>query len=233
MTILMPVGQRIISFAPGLRYIMPRSAAAAAPSWWIVAGKTCVAAYQPKGAASLAASYTNLQNPGTYNAAPGVAPTWAAGTGWTFNGSTQYLDTGVIPAADQSWSLLVRYSGAVQSDFARFGCLNSGSARFFLYPYTTSSSGTGYGHGGYLLVPVSDTSGVIGFAGNQPYRNGATHGGTIGTGAGTPIAFSIGAVNNTSVIGDYWNGTIEAIAIYDTTLTAPQVAAVSTAMAAL
>lgn len=29
-------------------------AAAAAAGWWVVAGKTCVAAYQPKGAASLA-----------------------------------------------------------------------------------------------------------------------------------------------------------------------------------
>ena len=225
----------------GIEITSPR-AAVVAEAWYLsggIAAANCIAAYTPKGAASLAASYDNNAAPGngladsTYDAAPGVAPTWASGTGWTFNGTTQYLDTGVIPAADQSWSLLVRYSGAVQSDFARFGCLNSGSARFFLYPYTVSSSGTGYGHGGYLLVPVSDTSGVIGFAGNQPYRNGATHGGTIGTGAGTPIAFSIGAVNNTSVIGDYWNGTIEAIAIYDTVLTAPQVAAVSTAMAAL
>ena len=79
MTILQPVGQRIISIC-GPRYIMPRSAAAAA-GWWVVVGKTCIAAYQPKGAASLAASYVNLQQPGTYDAAPGVAPTWAAGGG--------------------------------------------------------------------------------------------------------------------------------------------------------
>ena len=43
-------------------------------SWWVVAGKTCVAAYEPLGAASLAASYVNLANPGTYDATPGTTP---------------------------------------------------------------------------------------------------------------------------------------------------------------
>lgn len=76
-------------------YINPYIHAAA--DWWVVPGKTCVAAYQPIGAASLAASYVNLANPGTYDAAPGVAPTWASATGWTFNGSTQYLTTGITP----------------------------------------------------------------------------------------------------------------------------------------
>ena len=71
-----------------------------------MAGETCIAAYQPKGAADLAASYVNLITPGTYNAAPGTAPTFDAATGWTFNGSTQYLTTGVVPAS--GYSMLVR-----------------------------------------------------------------------------------------------------------------------------
>jgi hypothetical protein len=54
-----------------------------ATPWWYVAGQTCVAAYQPIGAPSLAASYVILANPGTYDAAPGVAPTFDAATGWT------------------------------------------------------------------------------------------------------------------------------------------------------
>lgn len=74
---------------------------AAAAGWWQVAGQTCAAAYQPIGAASLAASYVNLANPGTYNAAPGVAPTLAAG-GWSFDGLTQYLTTGIVPPISQN-----------------------------------------------------------------------------------------------------------------------------------
>lgn len=50
---------------------------------WFTApsGATCVAAYDAIGAASLADSYVNEANPGTFDAAPGVAPTWAYGTG--------------------------------------------------------------------------------------------------------------------------------------------------------
>src|SRR3989344_7466925 len=90
------------------------SAAIANPvqSTWTTAGgaPTPVAAYQPISAASLTASYANLANPGTYTAAVGVAPTFASSTGWTFNGSTQYLTTGVIPA--NGWSMIVRFSNA-------------------------------------------------------------------------------------------------------------------------
>jgi hypothetical protein len=79
-----------------------RRAAAAAVPWWLaggVAAANAIAVYQPKGAADLAASYVNLANPGTYDAAPGTAPTFDAATGWTFNGSTQYLTTGVTNGA--------------------------------------------------------------------------------------------------------------------------------------
>jgi len=100
-----------VTVLPGImsvRYHAP--AAAGAVSWWVVAGKTCVAAYQPKGAADIAASYVNLASPGTYNAAPGTAPTWDATSGWIFNGSTQYLTTGVIPTVFNTWTVIVRFS---------------------------------------------------------------------------------------------------------------------------
>jgi len=48
----------------------PRSVASGVEPWWLsggIAAANCVAAYQPKGAASLEASYVNLANPGTYN----------------------------------------------------------------------------------------------------------------------------------------------------------------------
>ncbi len=43
--------------------------------WWLAGGipaENCIAAYQPKGAASYAASKVNLANPGTYDAYEGT-----------------------------------------------------------------------------------------------------------------------------------------------------------------
>ncbi len=59
---------------PGAQVFQSRVTSAAASTWWDNNGAIsgCVAAYQPKGAADLAASYVNLANSGTYNAAPGV-----------------------------------------------------------------------------------------------------------------------------------------------------------------
>ncbi len=79
--------------------------------WWLRGGipaANCIAAYQPINAASLAASYVNLANPGTNDAAPGVAPGWNKTDGWTFNGLTQYLTTGIIPAS--GYSMIIRFS---------------------------------------------------------------------------------------------------------------------------
>lgn len=81
--------------------------------WYLAGGvakATCLAAYQAIGAASLAESYVNLANPGTYNLSGGVAPTWAAETGWTFDGSSQYKLTGITPAAGaaQTMSMIAR-----------------------------------------------------------------------------------------------------------------------------
>jgi hypothetical protein len=72
--------------------------ASAATPWYLaggIAAANCLAAFQPKGAASLAASYVNLATSGaTWDCtAPVAAPTFAAATGWTFTG-TQYLLVG-------------------------------------------------------------------------------------------------------------------------------------------
>ena len=73
----------VLGSRAAMGYVLGRGAGAAA-QWWLsggVSAANCVAAYQPIGATSLAASYTNLANPGTYTAAPGVAPTFDAATG--------------------------------------------------------------------------------------------------------------------------------------------------------
>ena len=201
-------------------------AVAAAADWWPVAGKTCVAAYQPKGAASLSASYTNLANPGTNDAAPGVAPSWASGTGWTFNGIDQYLLTGLSPTSDASWSAVVQFSGAPnETESALLGAPTAlvispgwwGKVRYF--------------YAGGVTVSPRLASGVLGIAGRSGYRDGVADG-TWGAGGWTDGELVIGARNSGGGIVWYIAATIQKIAIYSDTLSDTEMADLYTAMTA-
>lgn len=212
-----------------------------ASGWWDNSGTIsgCVAAYQPIGAASLAASYVNLQDPGTYDAAPGTAPTFAAATGWTFNGSSQYLTTGVTPANDQTWSVLMRFSnGATQGGggAAAFGSYRTiGGTRRFYYITHYVDNNAYVSNGGQSARSPGIDSGVVGFRGAQPFRNGSDDGSTLAAGsAGAHGPMMIGSAINPDDGGSlWWSGKIQAIAIYSATLTAGEVATLTTLMSAL
>jgi hypothetical protein len=204
-------------------------ASQAAANWWD--GLTnVVAVYQPIGAASLAASYVNLVNPGTFDAAPGVAPTWASATGWGFNGTDQYLETGVVPAS--GYSILVRFSNVFSpsdGDALIFG--GESSNRFAIISRNTSTSYAYISGGAQIITATPPTSGVIGIAGQQGYRDGVADGSTMSawSGAATQpivIARRIDTVR-------FWAGNIQAVAICSTVQSAAQILAASTAMAAL
>lgn len=206
--------------------VLGRSAGAAA-QWWMAAGVTPVAAYAPKGAASLAASYVNLANPGTYDCAAGVAPTWDATGGWAFNGTTQYLTTGVLPAS--GWSMIARFSdagtgylvGAKGSNF--WGLFPRYSDAYAMYLAGAS------GAAGQFKAPNIAT-GVMGFAGGKAYRNGADDGLTL-TQAAAPTSLYIGAAHNVSgATENYCFGKIQSVWIGNTTLSAAQMATQSAAM---
>lgn len=199
---------------------------------WYLSGNVvlvnCIAAYQAKGAASLAASYVNLANPGTYNATPGVAPTWDAADGWILNGS-QYLTTGIIPASG--------HSVIVQFDLSNGGGTICGQyspgARLDIWPNDEGGVFYGSGNGG-SNVPPPLLTGNLCIAGQQGYRNG------VADGASTPNWTSttaydiyIGCSHRASGPIYFVTGKIKALAIYNVTLSAPQVLAISTAMAAL
>lgn len=86
---------------------IPRGAAVS--NWWLSGGISagdCIAAYQAKGAASQAASYVNLANPGTYNATPSVIPGWSSADGWQSPGA---LNTGYRPNTGNTFSVLARF----------------------------------------------------------------------------------------------------------------------------
>lgn len=220
-------GSRLINIPAGVLTVRaPRSAVAAPAGWWVVAGKTCIAAYQPKGAADLAASYINLANPGTYNAAPGVAPTFNAATGWTSNG-TQWLNTGVVPAA--GYTAIVRFSGfPASTGKSIFGEYTSG-ARFDQSP--GHAAGVIFCAGGLVFSPPQMASGVLGVAGQQGYRDGIADGAAIPAWTAT-TALPIYLLNRSG--GDnIATASIQAFVVFSSTLTPAEVLAVSTAMAAL
>lgn len=236
-----------MGFGPVFGQLFPatfsRAAAASAAPWWYVAGKTCVAAYQPKGAASLAASYVNLANPGTYDAAPGTAPDWDSGTGWTFNGSTQYLMMTSPISGTGARSIIARFTPNANADQKIVALGNSSLGNFKDFSFTTEYAVRI--QAANAIWSVSDTTNqvaaVVAPASGSTddivaYRNGVAISrtsvvdGAYDTSGGAFIGVFVGSGGTR---GSYLNGTIQAVAIYNTTLSAAQVAAVSAAMAAL
>lgn len=201
---------------------------------WYLAGAVpavnCKAAYAPKGAASLAASYVNLANPGTNNAAPGTAPTWDAVNGWKFNGTDQYLTTGVVPENDQTWSMIVKYSDYTTGDDCLAGIYHTELRAFGLVVYSSVNVRKYYNGQDQNLADTA-ASGIMGVAGVKKYFNGVDVGGAdIVNGSGS-ITYDIyiGAIHYDSIV-QFFDGNIQAVAIYDSVLTPAQVFAISTRM---
>lgn len=219
----------------GVNVMTPRTSAATA-AWWVVPGKTAVAAYCPKGAASLAASYSNLAQPGTYDAAPGTAPTFDAATGWTFNGSSQYLTTGIVPAR-AAGTLIARWSGAVASANGpvAVGSYQAGTCTVGLAGYWFSLSRVWCANGAEASEAPGIVAGVVAMAGVSLYRDGVYASDKEAGSETNTTAMFIGALNQSGspLEWSYFNGSIQAVAYYSGILTAPQVATVSAAMAAL
>ena len=215
------------AFGPGL--------AAAAGNWWEAGGATgAVAVYQPKGAASLAASYTNLANPGTYDAAPGVAPTWDATNGWTFNGSTQWLNTGVTPVNNQTWSMIVRFSGVAATGFQVLAGMRVTDAAVFGFQWRNTNYSVYYQSGAGLEIIGAVSSGIVAVAGTTGYKDGIAQSGSIGAGTGAAFNATIGIGAANSAIGAqrFLASNIQALAIYNNNVAA-YMSALVTAMAAL
>jgi hypothetical protein len=220
----------------------PRSVfggAVAVTPWYLaggIAAANCIAAYQPKGAASLAASYINLITPGTYDVAPGVAPTFSAATGWTFNGSTQYLDTGVSPAVAGTWSIFVQYTG-LNDDACIIGSyITDGACGIWGYKsadYMRCYNGKDYDDGGDAVNSPKLVAGNYGLAGKTPYRNGVAEGNLVPAGGAISLLSPyIGAMNSSGVATQFMPIVIQAIAIYNITLTT-QITALVAAMGGL
>lgn len=202
-------------------------------SWWqAVTGKTPVCAYAAKGAVSLAASYINLANPGTYNAAPGTAPTWDATNGWIGNGATnsRYLTTGIVPV--NGCSILVRFSGATDNNNL-YGSLTAGNDGKDFY-IANAVSGVQFANGGRYSSGQITTSGVLGVAGTKTYRNGVELAGAMTAANITTVPIVLLARNIAgTTINAFVSAKVQAWIYFTQTLSAAEMATMTTAMNAL
>ena len=211
----------------------PNSQAKKAGDWWLAGGidpDDCVAAYQPKGAASYAASLVNLTGDDTYDAVKITNdPSWNTATGWTFVANNDWLDTAVVPAA--GYSFIISFSNIDNTSASGCGVFSS-PIRFYLRPTNSTTTQRAYGYGNkYAFIDGNLTSGVMAICGDQPYLNGSADGSALGaTWNTTTLSIYLGKENGYFT---YFKGNILAAAIYNATLTSGQVSALSTAMAAL
>lgn len=217
-------------------------AAEVTSNWWEAGGATgCVEAHQPKGAASYAASKVNLNNPGTNDITDDAQkPSWDAADGWTFNGSTNYL-IGDSLAAQKPVTFLASVNLSTISGIKTiYGGNAAGSLQFrvdddklrfvkqgLLDIWLASSSG---GIAASTVVVVGGTyssSGVVAF-----FVNGSKI--VAGTNDTTLVSsIVLIGVNGAGGGAEYFNGKMHALAKYDNVLTDDQIAAITTAMAAL
>ncbi len=208
----------------------------ASGGWWLsggIAAANCIAAYQPKGAASYAASLVNLANPGTYDAFAGDAPTFDTSYGWLFNGVQDYLKTGIVPATNQTWSIIVSYYQTVLDYRAPLGVASTNEL-ISIFPYYIAGRCYWYSGGKSFIIYTADyASGIVAIAGRNCYANGTLKGTMdAGTQVGNTQDFYIRANNVNGSPNQRFKGYIYSAAIYDTDISA-SIADLTTAMAAL
>ena len=202
-------------------------------NWWEAGGTTgCLAAYKSKGAASYAASKVNLVTPGTYDLTEGVAPSWSSDSGWFRTAANQYLKTGVI-VTNSSWSIFVRYANILPIATKEYMAI--GSYSVMIIPLYTVTQGY-VRHGKFNESPVnSKTSGVSGLSGRNFYHNGELVRSLPSGGTYDPEDLYIFDQNYYNapygLNGVLYN--ISAVAIFNRTLSAGEVATLSAVMAAL
>lgn len=201
--------------------------------WYLAGGAPVpVAAYQAKGAASLAASYINLANPGTYNATSAADPTFATATGWQFNGAAANGNLVSVALGGNPASMTVIVAGRNINNLSAGGRFYDAAGASALIIPDLSNINRAYQHGGSLIQIAGVQRNVnctMAMAGSAAYLNSVDEAVNLAA-AGTITAMTFG---NRAARDRTLNGYIYAVAIYSSVLSAAQVASVSAAMAAL
>jgi hypothetical protein len=204
--------------------------------WYLTGGvplTNCVAAYQPRGAASYAASKINLANPGTYDVVDGSAPSWDAVNGWKFV-STHYLTTGITPVA--GWSYICRTCWTDSPPLYIWGQAGNGTNSITymrLSGFNLFYSNGSETNDNSLALGTINVFRVLGIAGQARYVDGIKAGVDCPawTGGNNALEINIGALGADDVTK--YRGNIQTLAIYNTILTEAQMQAIGTEMISL
>jgi hypothetical protein len=201
--------------------------------WWLTVGIVPWAAYQAKGSASFAASLLDLSGNGHNAGDPGGAasPSWAGGTGWTFDGIADYLTTAFTPQNDQSQSVLIQFTNVTNTGVI-VGTNEGANLRYRIQP-DDGAAHVLYSNGGNATAGPVLLAGNLGVAGASGYRNGVVDAGAIGAWGGAPsVPVYIGAERQAVAAATFCACTVQAVVLYDSALTGTQMAAMATAMTA-
>lgn len=199
--------------------------------WYRLGGAPLpIAAYEPKGAASLAASYINKINPGTYDiTAVTTAPAHNPTTGWQF--TVDPLNTG-IQVNSLSWSYIVKVAG-LETGQTRGVCGAYGTSDTVSCMLLKLNTGIRSYYGAASLTKTPEfTDGTYAVCGKKRYRNGVDEASDVPAGGSAPaVNFYIGAYNNNGVVAAaLTQGYISSFAIWNSILTPAQVLAIHGAM---
>lgn len=241
-------GGRILQMADG-RTLRQTEDGAAAPTPWYLAGgaPTPLAAYQPKGAANLAASYLRVAGSGgfadldpsvhtAYKLAYNIDPPTFSADGWVF-ATGKVLESGIV--ANSNYSYCVQYLNANVAGVALVGYVNANTGyQIAIDPNNNGTQGL-YKNQGSLTYGTPRASGNVIIAKDKVYVNGALAGTLSGWSSKTESLFI--AIGGTVVLlgGTPWQisgndgVTISALAAYTSELTAGMAAAIAAAMGAI
>ena len=207
--------------------------AAAGGGWWDLNGTitSCVAAYQPKGAASYAASKVNLTGNTDYDATEGTAPDWDSTNGWDFvTAENKVLTTGI--SVTDNMSIIIRFSDAKSTgDNYLFGLTaQSTNKEYWLAPNNQYFAKIKYARWDRQdSVSSKIASGVLALSTNSLYINGDLD---VTAGSGTTPSANIIIGRQKPTYGQPV-AKIQAMAIYNAALTEQNISDLTTAMAAL
>ena len=206
--------------------------AAAGGGWWDLNGTitSCVAAYQPKGAASYAASLTDLSGNGNTLTEFSGTPGWTSGGGWTF---ARYLNTLITPTINlTNPSVIIRYSDIQANTNGNYGYL----VGYEVYPrFIIRATLNGEHIYGYQTTNVNVTgnlsTGVCALTKDAGYVDGVKDADINKSVENYNYTWGIGG-NSTNGYGIA--GKVQAVAFYNNyTLSLSEVQSLTTAMNAL
>jgi hypothetical protein len=202
-----------------VRDYLARKRAVDSPRWALAGGAPePLAVWCARGASSFAESLLNRANPGTYNLTVGVAPTWAAATGWSF-ATNKYLRTDITAKQGQDQTLLVRFANRSGSALAYMVGAQGDGAASYLYIGARSAYLTYANGAGNNVIPTL-TAGVLAVAGAEAYRNGVAEGAALGDWGSAPQRPLVVGARDTGTVAGFFTGDVLYVAYWATAVNA-------------